>query len=541
MSRILALDWDEQEIRYVLARGWRGRVTVLALGSQTLVDVAQAGEKPRPDVEGSLRALLSDRKFSGARVVIGVESARVELIPLELPPADDRELPQLVLHQVVRQLQQPAENLVVDFLPMEGDGRSRRRVLAAVLSREELERICGLLRRMKLRPSRIVFRPLAVVALLSQLVPRIPSPSLLINKVGHQVDMTVLVDRRPVFFRSIRLPEASLPSQISRMVLEAERTVTVTAASSMGGEKLARVFLFGVPGEHHDLVERLSDQLSAPVELIDPFQCVGLADAALPEGSSRFSAHIGMIVEEAAKIRPAVDFLHVRKPPPELKRSHVLLAAATAVVLLVGAGLWTFWSQYSAIARENTALELELKELTAAANKAAQQQRLIRAVADWVGSEVVWLDELADLSLRLPAPRDLVISRLTASTGGKTGATVFVQGFIRDPRILQQMEYGIRDKFRRIETPRIFEREVAGETIWSFESSIVVAPRQAGEYLLATSLRSQGLEASAAMEAFDQSFAEQSPEGGGAGPVSEGSQPVRGGSNSPGKEPSSLR
>lgn len=485
MKRILALDWDEHEIRYVLARVWRGQVTITDLGSQELVDVSEAGERPRPDVEGSLRALLSDRKFSGACVVIGVESARVELLPLELPPAEDRELPELVLNQVVRQLQQAPEQLVVDFLPLEGNGRSRRKVLAAVLTREELDRIRELLRRMRLRPARIVFRPLAVASLLSRLFPRIPSPSLLINKVGLQADMTVLVDNQPVFFRSVRLPESSPSAQLSRLVLEAERTVTVTAASSLGGEKLARAFVFGLPGEHTDLVERLGEQLSAPVELVDPFQTVRVAAEELPEGASRFSAHVGMILEVATGVRPAVDFLHVRRPPPQIKRSHIVLGIVGAMLLLVAAGLWTFWSRYSEIAQENAALEAELRELTEAANKAARQQRLIRAVADWVGSEIVWLDELADLSLKLPAARHLVVTRLTASSGTRAGGSIFVQGFVRDPRILQHMEYSIRDKFRRVETPRIFERHIGGEITWSFESSVVVSPREPGEYLLA--------------------------------------------------------
>ncbi|MCS7238033.1 MAG: hypothetical protein NZ899_07165 [Thermoguttaceae bacterium] len=486
MSRILALDWDEHEIRYLLATARRGRVSVQAFGSQPLVDISEGGEKPRPDWEGSLRALLSDRQFSGARVVVGIESARVELLTLDLPPAEDHELPELVLLQVVRQLQQPPENLAVDFIPLEGDPRSRRKVLAAVLNREELDRISSLFKRMKLKPARVVFRPLAVASLLKRLVPRLPSPCLVINRIGLQADLTLLVDGRAILFRSIRLPEAPLASQLSRLVLEAERTVMVAATSSLAGEKLAYCYVFGSGEEHGDLAERLAEHLSTPAEVIDPLGAVDVRQVEIPQNLGRFSAHIGMVVDEATGARPEVDFLHVRRPPAKIKRAHVVAAVLGAVAVIAGIGLWSFWSQYSEIASENAALEAELRELNEAVKKAARTGQLVRAVADWVGTEIVWLDELADLSLKLPGARHLVILRLTATTTGKGSGSIFLQGVVRDPRILQQMESGIRDSLRRVETPRIYERELGGEATWSFESSVVVNRREPSQYLLAS-------------------------------------------------------
>lgn len=486
MARILALDWDEHEIRFLLANARRGKVRLQAVGSQPLVDVSEAGEKPRPDWEGSLRGLLGDPQFSGARVIVGIESARVELLSLELPPAQDHELPELVLLQVVRELQQPPESLVVDFLPLEGDARSRRKVLAAVLSREELERITSLLKRMKLKPARVVFRPLAVASLLKRLVPRLPGTCLVINRIGLQVDLTLLASGRAILFRSVRLPEAPLPNQMSRLVLEAERTVMVAATSALASERVGHCYILGSGEEHGDLAERLAESLSTTAEVIDPLQAVEVGQVELPENAGRFAAHIGMAVDEATGTKPDVDFLHPRRAPAKVKKSHVIVACLGAVAMVIGIGLWSFWSQYAEIAAENAALEAELRTVNETVKKAQRTSQLVRALADWVGNEIVWLDELADLSLKLPAARHLVILRLTATTTGKGTGNIFLQGFVRDPRILQQMEGGIRDSFRRVETPRIYERELGGEATWSFESSVVVTRRQPGQYLLAT-------------------------------------------------------
>ena len=492
MRRIVAIDWDQREIRYVLA-SVRGReVTVRAIGSQSLVDVGEGSEAPRPDLEGSLRALLSDPMFSGARIILAVERSRIELLHLQLPPATDEELPELVLHQAVRELQQPPENLIVDFVPLEGDTRSRRKVMAAVLLREEFQRIISVLRRMKLKPAHMVFRPLAAASIVVRMFPSLREPVLVVNRVGAEADLSVIAEGRAIFSRTVRLPEASPTTQLARLVLEAERTVTVAATEYVGPDQIARAFVLGLAGEENQLVERLAEQLGVPVQIIDPFNSVNLDQITLPENAGRFAVHIGMILDEVWGARPPIDFLNVRRPPSRLKKSQIIGVGVGILALVSGLLLWNFWRQYSEVAEENAALAAELQQLEQAAKKAAQQGRLVRAVAEWANSEIVWLDELADLSLRLPSARHLVLSRFTASCGTK-GGNIFLQGYVRDPRILQQMEYSIRDPYRRIQTPRIFEREMGGETAWSFESSVVVQRRQPGEYLLSGLGRKQQL------------------------------------------------
>jgi hypothetical protein len=421
--------------------------------------------------------------FSGARIILAVERSRIELLHFQLPPAADDELPELVLHQAVRELQQPPENLIVDFVPLEGDARSRRKVMAAVLLREEFQRIISVLRRMKLKPAHMVFRPLAAASIVVRMFPSLPEPALVVNRVGAEADLSVIAEGRAIFSRTVRLPEASPTTQLARLVLEAERTVTVAATEYLGPDRIARAFVLGLAREENQLVERLAEQLGVPVQIIDPFNSVKLDRVTLPENAGRFAVHIGMILDEVLGTRPAIDFLYVRRPPSRLKKSQIIGVGLGLLALVSGLLLWNFWGQYSEVAKENAALAAELQQLEQAAKKAAQQGRLVRAVAEWANSEIIWLDELADLSLRLPSARHLVLSRFTASSGTKVG-NIFLQGFVRDPRILQQMEYNVRDPYRRIQTPRIFEREMGGETAWSFESAVVVLRRQPGEYLI---------------------------------------------------------
>jgi Tfp pilus assembly PilM family ATPase len=369
MRRIVAIDWDQHEIRYVLA-SVRGReVTVRAIGSQSLVDVGEGSLAPRPDLEGSLRALLSDPMFSGARIILAVERSRIELLHFQLPPAADDELPELVLHQAVRELQQPPENLIVDFVPLEGDARSRRKVMAAVLLREEFQRIISVLRRMKLKPAHMVFRPLAAASIVVRMFPSLPEPALVVNRVGAEADLSVIAEGRAIFSRTVRLPEASPTTQLARLVLEAERTVTVAATEYLGPDRIARAFVLGLAREENQLVERLAEQLGVPVQIIDPFNSVKLDRVTLPENAGRFAVHIGMILDEVWGTRPAIDFLYVRRPPSRLKKSQIIGVGLGLLALVSGLLLWNFWGQYSEVAKENAALAAELQQLEQAAKK----------------------------------------------------------------------------------------------------------------------------------------------------------------------------
>ena len=166
MARLLAVDWDRHEARYVLASGAADGLSIVAAASVPLVDVAEGGNAPHPDVGGSLRAALADHSLARATTLVGVERSSIELLHFTLPPASEAELPEMVANQALRESQLVTEASILDFVSSATSSSSAREVTAAVLSADQLDQITGACQTAGLKPKRLVLRPYAGASLL---------------------------------------------------------------------------------------------------------------------------------------------------------------------------------------------------------------------------------------------------------------------------------------------------------------------------------------------------------------------------------------
>lgn len=482
MAQILAVDWDRHEVRYVLASAGQGKLSVRAAQSVSLVDVAEGGDKPQPDLSGSLAAALADRGLGRAAVLIGVERSAVELLYFTVPPAKDAELPELVANQALRESQLVSEQSVVDFLPIGDNPAVARTVIAAAISAGELDRIGETCEAAELKPSRVLLRPLASASLFLQRASPAEAVCLLVNRITDEVDLTVIADGQPVFLRTIRLPEGADEEQATeRLLAEITRTLAAVPQTHLAGETVEGVYLLGHRDDCHDLVEQIRDDLLLPAEVFDPFEALEVDDDLIPDNPGRFAALLGMLLDEVGDSH-AVDFLHPRQPPKAVDRRRLALFAGAAVVVVVLGALYAAWSMLAAKDREIADLKTDGRELKSQVTEAAVERELARTVRDWQTKNVIWLDELLDLSVRFPPGRDVVVLRLSMSDQQQGGGAIRLQGLVRDPKIVVDMEHRIRDEYREVRTPRPWGSRQQ-EDFTAFESSIVVGNRPQADYL----------------------------------------------------------
>ncbi len=255
------------------------------------------------------------------------------------------------------------------------------------------------------------------------------------------------------------------------------------AQGELEGRTIESAFLFGSLSEHPTLVERCTTGLALPLVLVDPFGPPVKMLAEAPLNPGRYSALVGMLAVEAARGAAAIDFLHPRKTlaPPNRRRTLALAGAAAA--LLLGLGGYQAWSSLAEIDAQNESLSAELDRLDQQFKRAGKQQRLIQAVKDWSANDVNWLDELRDLSLRLPSDRDAVVLRMGLGHARGAGGTIDMVGVVRDPVIVTRIENSLRDKFHQISSRHVQERLQENSYSWHFESSLVVASRDKKQYL----------------------------------------------------------
>ena len=97
MSKTLAVSWDSDSLRYVLAEiRKRGEVQVLSAGEKSISDTSDSDDSGVPDVVQQLSEVVSELKASRAKLILCVGRGTVDSARFTVPPATDAELPTLV-------------------------------------------------------------------------------------------------------------------------------------------------------------------------------------------------------------------------------------------------------------------------------------------------------------------------------------------------------------------------------------------------------------------------------------------------------------
>jgi Tfp pilus assembly PilM family ATPase len=482
MARLLALDWDQHEARYVVANTRGAQLVLEAAASIALATSSDEGAS-RLQLGHALQAALGRHKVGRALTLLGVERSQIEVLSLTLPPSSDAELPELVRHQAMRESAAITDDSSLDFVPLSDDPQGPRRVAAVALSRQRREQLQAVCAEAGVTPHAIVLRPYAATALFLGSSPPNDQACLLINAFADEIDLSVVSGGKVAFWRTLRQANVSHdPVAAKKLIAELNRTLVVVQ-DQLGEQPIAAAYLYGALAEHPALVEQLRDDFSLPVTLVDPFAALAEPPGEMPENPGRFSSLLGMLSVEAQHKAQAIDFLHPRKrpAPPDRRRQAIVASAAATVVLLLGG--YYAWSTFAEVNAENESLDAELDRLDEQFKRAGKQQKVIQAIHDWGEHDVNWLDELRDLSLRFPSGRDAVLLRMALSHGRGTGATIDMVGVVRDPAIVSRIENNLRDKYHQISSRHVQERVQEKSYSWHFESSLVVAERDKRDYV----------------------------------------------------------
>ena len=448
------------------------------------VETPDAAPAFDPRLAEALRAAIQKHKAGRATALLGVDRGSIELMHFALPPAKDEELPELVAHQVVRESSLFVEGAAMDFLAATDDPAQPRAITAAILPQAQLARIHATCAAVGIRPYRLLLRPYASASLFARTTSPPEDVCLLVNRVADEADLTVLVRGKVVFSRTARLPgDADQETATQRLAAEINRTLAVSQESTAAEGPVEAIYIFGSPGEHQDLVDEIREEISLPSMVIDPFVAVDVASPLALENSGSFASLLGMLLDETRGGAHAIDFLHPRKPPaPKNRRRPIAMAAALATVLVLAGGYYV-WDQLATVDAKNHELSDELGELKDLMKQAAKKEQLVQAIREWQATDVNWLDELRDFSLRFPSSRDAIILNMTMSPARTGGGAIQFAGLVRDPSIVVRMESNIRDKFHEIRSKRVQERQREKDYTWRFETSMSAARRDKSQYV----------------------------------------------------------
>jgi hypothetical protein len=486
MAKLLAIDWDRSEARFVYASGHGSQLHILAAESVAIAEVAErSDEETALEIGVQLRAALDRHNVGQAPALVAIERTGLELLPLSLPPAADAELPELVANEVLREGPSVAEGAAFDFLALTADAAAPRKVLAAVLPPEQRRRIEATLEAGHVQSRRWLPRIFAAAALFQRLAPPSDEWHLLVHPGAEEVDFLVFHAGRIVFARTARLPSGSDDEQRD-VWLESEihRTLTVAAADTGEASIVEGVYIFGGHDEYRALCDRVRQGLLLPAHALDPLEKYKLPPDFSAEHPGRFAALLGMLLDESANRPPVMDFLHPHVAPRRLGRTKTIAFAAAAILLLAVVGGGYVWHNLSKVWQLNEKLAAEVKQLDGRVRQAAKTRRVAAAIQAWQAGDVVWLEELREFSERFPPARDALVLRMQMSSLPSGGGMTTMQGLVRDPSLIVRLEYALRDPYHAVQSRRIQSGSRPNEEYTHlFDASMIISKRQKQDYL----------------------------------------------------------
>jgi len=431
------------------------------------------------DVGPHLGALLRQLQVGRSEVLVGIGRTNIELRKLQLPPAPDEDLPDMVRFQAMRQFTTIAEDWPLDFVPLQKN-ESGLEVLAAALSPTVVQQIRTTCTSLELTPKCLVLRPFAAASLLTRARPADSRCSLVVDVLATEADLFVLSDGKVAFLRTVRLPDAEYggPALVAALVGEVRRTIGA-AQSQMSGRRIESIVVFANQDRHTELRATMSNQLSLPVDTVDPFSTVkvsGDIERRLPDEPGRFAPLLGMMLDEAAEAGHGIDFLHPRKrPEPKTQRTRNLAIAAAAVAVLClffGGIQWLLYQKDQEIKQLNESVTSMKKNV----DVATKNERDLAELEKFMSGNIDWLSEFARLSSGAPPSKDFLINSVTVSVQENGGANVRIDGLVKSRDHLSQIENRLRQKGHRVISGDFLQDNTHPGYPWKFSQTLIIEP-----------------------------------------------------------------
>lgn len=454
MARLIALEWNDTEARVAVANRRGQRVALEHAFAVSLQPSQPAADAPPVDVGQRLAAALAARRLGKADVLVAVGRTNVELRQLALPPAPDEELPDMVRFQAMREFNALGDDWPLDFLPIDDAPDQPRTVLAAAIAPDHVQQIRATCQSAGLRLRRLVLRPCAAASLLWRLQGEDPQcVRLLVDLLGDEADLTVVIDRKVIFLRTARLPADPLSEPEASQVLLSEIRRTMAAVQNqLGGRRVERMVLCGRGQAHAALAASMEERLATPVEMFDPFQGLELQGdvrRALPEHPARFAPLVGMLLDELDGVPHGIDFLHPRRRPKPPSRRRTYAAGALAVLVPVIALLAYGVVQWNRLGAERVRLESDLKLWDTQLAQVAKDEKALKEIEAWKAGDVVWLDELDRISQKAPSAKEVILTQLEF-LALRSGGEIRMEGVAGTVGAMKAMDEALRDATHRV-------------------------------------------------------------------------------------------
>ncbi len=477
MPDLIALEWNRQRIRVVAGtvRGHNCRIDHL----QTIILEKDEGDGlPDPAMVGArIGEVLREWKAGKVEALVAVSRAQAELRLLNVPPAPDDELPDMVRFQALQQFTSLDDACPLDFMPTGESPGGAKQVLTAAIPSQLMRHVQETVEHAGTGLRGLILRPCGTVSLVRRHLRLDPDEvQLVVEAHGDEAELTAFSDQSALLARTVRLPKTAEHGPSHAALVNEVRRTLMAARTQLGGRQITGIVLCG-PRDQSELTAM--EQLGLPVQSFNPFSDIQVSTAVqrdMPADFEHFAPLLGILLDEASESKHEIDFLRPRRPaePPDRRKMWTATALVAACSVLLFGSL--FWWRSSALDKEITELRRKSQELDGLVEVAQREQQLLDEIDAWYADSPNWLIELRDLSENLPAADKLRLEQLQGDLGSKGGGTLLIKGFVDDSATVADLESRLRDSRHGVQG---LDRERKGDDPnypWHFSERIRVEP-----------------------------------------------------------------
>jgi len=406
MARVLIFDADGANMTLVVAVTSRSGARVEQVHSWT---EATPLSLPNADALGrNLRDRLAGWKLSGLPLLVGVGRDRVTLKEIKYPAVPAHEEPAVVRFQAVKELTEAADELVIDYHPRDASATGERRALVVAIKKEVFRTAQLIAQTAGLRLLAVVPKVYGLTAAVqvSQPAPQ-PGEAVAVMALGTTGGEFVVCRGDQVLFAR---PMAG-PSLASDQALLSEIRRNLTVYSGQSSQSPVRALYVAEGPTTKGLVERIRDTVAVPVHPM----LVSVAPNVIGDvAPGILAAPVGLSRLAASGLFP-INFVKPREPkaPKDPHRRPILFGAGLAAAILLAIGLFA-WGQLSARDRQLARLREQRDELVAMSSNLEPDAKRYEEVKKWLDTDVSWLDELYDLTAKMPDLSKLRVMQVSA-------------------------------------------------------------------------------------------------------------------------------
>jgi hypothetical protein len=410
LPRFLALDWDA---------GHAHLLSATASKSGLKIEHALCWPEEQPPnaatAEGfgqRFKDRLREAGIVPAPLLVAIGRDRIVLKEVRYPAVPAHEEPGVVRFQAVKELTDPADEVTIDYQAADSpEPTGERKALAVAVRKDVLAAYRTLANTAGVKLVAAAPRAFGVISCLRRAANPAPEPgtafaALTVGEKGGE-----FIVARGDYLAFARSVAGQALASDSALLGEIRRNLAVYAGQA-AQHPVRALYVAEGDGASLGVGDRLRDTLAIPVFRFDP-----LAGGHPPAGSAAgsFAGAAGLLHLYGKTKTLPINFVRPRepKPPVDPNRRVMAWAGAAGAALVLIAGLIGY-GMVAARQKEVDRLAQQKTELDEALVKLDLDERRIAAVDQWQKSEIVWLEELYNLTARFP---DITKLRVTEMKG----------------------------------------------------------------------------------------------------------------------------